>query len=96
MLRPFLIGSGMRASAFMTSNSFPPLGTLINAQFVVVGHPQAVVDVHTGTARCGPAPSSGKPRSESPPPVKKDSLKGTRLLAKGCARPIRMLLAQTM
>ena len=46
-------------------------------------HPHAVVDVHTGTLRCGPAPSSGKPRSESPPPVKKDSLKGNEAIGEG-------------
>ena len=75
---PFLIGSGMRASALMTSSSLPPLGTLICGQLGAV-----CPVLQTYMLRCGPAPSSGKPRSESPPPVKKASLRGTRLFGIG-------------
>src|SRR6266478_5859042 len=48
-----------------------------------------------GTTRCGPASSTGKPRSEVPPPEKKSWLVGTKLPANDLAIPIRMLLANT-
>ena len=84
------MGSGMRASELMTNNSLPPCGTLI------CGQGGASPVLQTSILRCGPAPSSGNPRSESPPPVKNASLRGTRLLAYGWASPMRMLPAQTI
>ena len=90
MRSPFLNGSGMRASALRISISLPPAGTWMNVHAVL--EPL----LHTCTWRCGPAPSSGKPRSELPPPVKNASLNGTKLLANGCASPMRMLPAHTM
>src|SRR5579884_3776270 len=52
--------------------------------------------LHTGTGRCGPAPSTGKPRKVFEPPEKNRSLVGTVLPPKPCAVPNSTRLAHTI
>src|SRR5690348_13622329 len=82
-------GIGNRASEFTIASILPPTGTLM------IEHVEGSAgSLHTVTGRCGPAPLNGKTRSESAPPEKYSSLRGTKLPENGVTRPNRNLLAQ--